>query len=207
MSECFVTMRDIRTRFNPVFHAIKIKKIRDEIEEMYHAGTTISNYNYELGTLTVRSGSAEDVALAIIDKSEHLHLLLDKHKRYIEVHEQALDKYSRYEHIILYFQSGLYSYEEVAQVFSLTRERIRQIIDGFRQELSGMMTNDDIHDEPISDEEIEQLSAIIEENVMYEPKPIDKSLDPLHGMAQWHQEGINKRTESKRKHKAEMSAV
>lgn len=209
MSACYVTIRDIQTRFNPIFHTLKIAHIQREIEELYHSGTTVTSYHYDIGVLSVSSQSAEDVAISLMGKREHLDKLMARHERYIDIHQQALDKISkgRVEDVVSYFQSGVYSYAEVGAVFSLSGSRVGMMITEYRQAISDMMTNDDMDDSPISDEEVAQLSAVIEENVMYEPVATDKTLDPLHGLSEWNSNDTKRRNELRRKRKAEISAV
>lgn len=205
MTGCYVTYRDIRTRFNPIFHALKISKIQNEIDELYHAGTAVTSFDYDLGRMSIYSASTEEIALGIVGKREHLKELAERHKRYVEIHEKALEVAYKHEDIVLLYQSGVYTLEEVGAAFGLTKERIRMRLNVYRKAVSEIMTEDEADQEPITAEEIEQLSAIIDENVVYEPKPIDKSLDPLHGMYLWHKEQREK--EAERKRKAGMSAV
>lgn len=207
MKSCYVTYRDIRTRFNPIFHALKISKIQNEIDELYHSGTAVTIFDYELGRMSIYSASTEEIAIGIVDKRNHLEGLVEKHKCYVEMHEKALELAYKHEDIVLMYQSGVYTLEEVGAIFGLAKERVRQRLKVYQNALSELLSEDEADQEPITAEEIEQLSDIIEENVMYEPKPIDKSLDPLHGMAEWHNEDNRKRAERNRKRKAGMSAV
>lgn len=205
MKGCYVTYRDIRTRFNPIFHALKISKIQNEIDELYHAGTAVTSFDYDLGRMSIYSASTEEIALGIVGKREHLEELAEKHKRYVEIHEKALEVAWKHENIVLMFQSSVYTFEEVGAIFGLTKERVRQRLNVYRKAVSELLTEDEVDQETITAEEIEHLSAIVEENVMYEPKPIDKSLDPLHGMYLWHKEQRTK--EAERKQRAGISVI
>lgn len=198
MTECFVTNRDIRTKFNPLFHRLKIHKIEAEIEEMYHLGTTITNYQYDIGFITTRSHSAEDAAISIIEKKEHLLNEIKRHQRFIKLHETALfNMRDRHEDMVLCFQSSIMSHEEVGEIFGIGRQRVIQIINGYRVALSRMLTEDECNDVPISNEEIDRLSEVIDNCVMYESKLTDKTLDPLHGMAKWHVQDRERRMRNK----------
>lgn len=205
MKGCYVTFRDIRTRFNPIFHALKISKIQSEIDELYHAGTAVTSFDYELGRMSIYSASTEEIALGIVGKREHLEDLKERHKRYLEIHEKALEIAWRSENTVLIYQSSVYTFEEVGAILQLSHETVRKKLNAYRKAVSELLTEDEADQEPITAEEIAQLSAVIDENVMYEPEPIDKSLDPLHGMYLWHREQREK--EAERKRKAEMSAV
>ena len=161
MKECFITNRDIRTKFNPIFHSMKIRKLQNEIEELYHAGTTVTNYNYDLGEIFTRSYSAEDVAISIMSKKEYLLNQVLKYQRYIDMHDQALSKLKGSHQMVIYeYQStGEYSKD-------YSRQYVHTILEKYKQALNAQLMDDD---ETITPAEVEQLSAIIDENVMYEP--------------------------------------
>lgn len=193
MAECYVTNRDVRTRYNPYFHALKIRKLEEEIREMYHLSTTVTMFDNHLGRMYISGMSVENTAISIIEKREHIEKLIEKHERYIAINEKALSKFKntgRREEILYLYQTSVCTFEEVGEILGVTRQRIEQVMTQYKQAISDVLVADEVQDdtEPLTDLEIQELSSIIDYNATYEPKKVPLSIDPLHGIVEWQKE-------------------
>lgn len=193
MAECYVTNRDVRTRYNPYFHALKIRKLEEEIREMYHLSTTVTMFDNHLGRMYISGMSVENTAISIIEKRERIENLIEKHERYIAIHEKALSKFkntSRREEILYLYQTSVCTFDEVGEILGVTRQRIEQVMTHYKQAISDVLVADEVQDdtEPLTDLEIQELSSIIDYNATYEPKKLPRSTDPLHGIVEWQKE-------------------
>lgn len=197
MAECYVTNRDIQTRYNPYFHVLKIKKLEEEAKEMYHLNTTISMYDYELGRIYSSGMSVEDTAISIIEKRERIEKTVDKSKKYIAIHDQvmkSLKRTSQLEDVLFIYQTRIRTLDEVGQIMGLTKERIRKILDRYRQAVSDALIANELEDdtEAMTELEIQELSGLIDYNATYEPKKLPVTARPLHGIAEWFDEQRSK---------------
>lgn len=188
-----VTNHDIRTRYNSLFHSLKIAKLEKEIQEMYHLNTTVTMFDYHLGRMYISGVSVEDTAISIIEKKERIETLMKKHKRYLSMHERALKnikRKSKLEIILGIYQTKICTYDEIAEVMGLSKERIRQILDVYKQELTKIILEEETLDdnEVMTEAEVQELSEAIEYNATYEPKKLPRSTDPLHGIVEWQKE-------------------
>lgn len=190
MAECYVTIRDIQTRYNPYFHALKIKKLEEEAKEMYHLNTTISMYDYELGRIYSSAMSVEDTAISIIEKRERIEKMVDKSKKYIAIHDQvmkSLKRTSQLEVVLHIYQTRIRNLDEIGEIMGMTGEGIRKILDKYRQAVSDIILANELQDdtEAITEPEIQELSRLIDYNATYEPKKLPVTASPLHGLAKW----------------------
>lgn len=188
-----VTNHDIRTRYNSLFHSLKIAKLEKEIQEMYHLSTTVTMFDNHLGRMYISGVSVEDTAISIIEKKERIETLMKKHKRYLSMHERALKnikRKSKLEIILGIYQTKICTYDEIAEVMGLSKERIRQILDVYKQELTKIILEEETPDdnEVMTEAEVQALSEAIEYNATYEPKKVPLSIDPLHGIVEWQKE-------------------
>lgn len=190
MAECYVTNRDIRTRYNPYFHALKIRKLEEEIREMYHLNTTVTLFDNHLGRMYISGMSVENTAISIIEKREHIEKLIEKHERYVAIHEKALSKFKntgRREEILYLYQTSICTFDEVGEILGVTRQRIEQVMAQYKQAISDVLVAGEVQDDtaPLTDLEIQELSSIIDYNATYEPKTLPVTARPLHGIATW----------------------
>lgn len=193
MAECYVTNRDVRTRYNPYFHALKIRKLEEEVREMYHLSTTVTMFDNHLGRMYISGMSVENTAISIIEKREHIEKLIEKHERYIAINEKALSKFKntgRREEILYLYQTSVCTFDEVGEILGVTRQRIEQVMTHYKQAISDVLVADEVQDDtaPLTDLEMQELSGIIDYNATYEPKKLPRSTDPLHGIVEWQKE-------------------